>query len=60
VKRLAVFSPSFVADCLETLEEMSIRGAETFIEAGGEALHLIPALNAHDTWVGAAAGIIRR
>jgi len=60
VKRLAVFSPSFVADCLETLEEMSIRGAETFVEAGGEALHLIPALNAHDAWVGAAAGIIRR
>ncbi|HLU69813.1 MAG TPA: ferrochelatase, partial [Fibrobacteria bacterium] len=35
VKRLAVFSPSFVADCLETLEEMSIRGLETFVEAGG-------------------------
>jgi len=60
VKRLAVFSPSFVADCLETLEEMSIRGEETFLEAGGEALTLIPALNAHDSWVRAAAGLIRR
>lgn len=59
VKRLAVFSPSFVADCLETLEEMSIRGAETFVEAGGEALELIPALNAADTWVRAVATWVR-
>ncbi len=59
VKRLTVFSPSFVADCLETLEEMSIRGAETFVDAGGEALELIPALNAHDAWVRAAAHMIR-
>jgi ferrochelatase len=60
VKRLSVFSPSFVADCLETLEELTIRAAETFIEAGGEALELVPALNANDAWVRAAAGIIRR
>src|SRR5690606_25957683 len=58
VRRLAVFSPSFVADCLETLEEMSIRGDETFRAAGGEALMLIPALNASDDWVRAAARII--
>jgi ferrochelatase len=58
VKRLAVFSPSFVADCLETLEEMTIRGAETFMEAGGEALDLIPALNGEDVWVEAAADLI--
>ena len=59
VKRLAVFSPSFVADCLETLEEMTIRGSETFLEAGGEALKLIPALNAADIWVKAAAALAR-
>jgi ferrochelatase len=59
VRRLAVFSPSFVADCLETLEEMSIRGAETFRTAGGEALDLIPALNASEAWVRAVAGMIR-
>jgi protoporphyrin/coproporphyrin ferrochelatase len=59
VRRLAVFSPSFVADCLETLEEIAMRGAETFREAGGEALELIPALNASDAWVHAAAGLIR-
>jgi ferrochelatase len=58
VRRLAVFSPSFVADCLETLEEMTIRGAETFRAAGGEALELIPALNASEAWIRAAAVIL--
>jgi ferrochelatase len=58
VKRLAVFSPSFVADCLETLEEMEIRGAESFRAAGGESLQLIPALNSSDAWVGATAEIL--
>jgi ferrochelatase len=60
VKRLAVFSPSFVADCLETLEEMTIRGAETFREAGGGELRLIPALNSADVWVRAAADLISK
>jgi ferrochelatase len=59
VRRLAVFSPSFVADCLETLEEMTIRGRETFLEAGGESLELIPALNASDAWVRAAAALVK-
>lgn len=58
VRRLAVFSPSFVADCLETLEEIALRAAETFREAGGERLELIPALNAADAWVRAATGLI--
>jgi ferrochelatase len=57
VKRLAVFSPSFVADCLETLEEMALRGAESFKKAGGEDLILIPALNATTPWVRAAAAL---
>lgn len=59
VRRLAVFSPSFVADCLETLEEIAMRGEETFRAAGGEALELIPALNASEAWVRAAADLIR-
>ena len=45
VKRLAVACPSFVADCLETLEEIGLRAAETFREAGGETLTLVPAVN---------------
>jgi len=51
VKRVAVASPSFVADCLETLEEIAIRARETFVSAGGEDLHLIPSLNSDPFWV---------
>jgi protoporphyrin/coproporphyrin ferrochelatase len=50
VKRLAVFSPSFVADCLETLEEIDQRGREIFLAAGGEAFCMIPALNGDPSW----------
>ena len=50
VKRIAVACPSFVCDCLETLEEMAMRGRETFIEAGGESFQLIPSLNADAIW----------
>jgi ferrochelatase len=59
VKRIAVSCPSFVADCLETLEEMAIRGRETFLAAGGEELRLIPSLNADPAWVEAVAGWVR-
>ncbi|HSP79355.1 MAG TPA: ferrochelatase [Myxococcaceae bacterium] len=51
VKRLAVLCPAFVADCLETLEEVAMRGAEQFIASGGESLTLVPSLNAHPAWV---------
>lgn len=43
VKRLLVMCPAFVADCIETLEEIGMRGREQFISAGGEDLVLIPA-----------------
>lgn len=59
VKRLAVVVPSFTADCLETLEEIGIRGEEDFIEAGGESLTLIPCLNSEDVWVDAMKEILR-
>ncbi|HWK52742.1 MAG TPA: ferrochelatase [Hyphomicrobiales bacterium] len=51
VKKLLVLCPSFVTDCLETLEEIEIQGNRTFIEAGGESLTLIPCLNSHPAWV---------
>jgi protoporphyrin/coproporphyrin ferrochelatase len=60
VKRVAVVVPSFVADCLETLEEIAIRGAATFREAGGEALALVPSLNTHPAWVDAVVRMVRR
>ena len=56
VRRLAVYCPSFVADNLETLEEIGIQGRETFLAAGGEALTLIPCLNAFPKWVEVLAG----
>jgi protoporphyrin/coproporphyrin ferrochelatase len=59
-RRLAVLCPSFVADCLETLEEIGIRERESFKAHGGDELTLIPSLNAGPTWVGAAAELVRR
>lgn len=58
VKKVAVFCPSFVADCLETLEEIAIRGRETFLAAGGDELRLIPSLNSHPLWVAAVSNWI--
>ncbi|MCX7852429.1 MAG: ferrochelatase [Caldilineales bacterium] len=55
VRRLLVICPAFVADCLETLEEIGMNGRETFLAAGGEQFTLIPALNDHPDWVKALA-----
>ncbi len=43
--RIAVLAPGFSADCLETLEELAIRGRETFIAAGGSHFAYLPCLN---------------
>jgi ferrochelatase len=59
VKRLAVVSPSFTADCLETLEEIGIRALEDFRAKGGDKLVLVPSLNAEPVWVTAVAGMVR-
>ena len=58
VKRLVVGCPSFVADNLETLEEIGTRGKETFINAGGEDLTLIPCLNDHPEWVASLSRLL--
>ncbi|MBT8446743.1 MAG: ferrochelatase [Gammaproteobacteria bacterium] len=60
VKRIDMCCPGFAVDCLETLEEIAIRGQETFAEHGGEALRYIPALNADDAHAAALAGLIER
>ena len=60
VKRVAVSCPSFVADCLETVEEMGIRGRQAFVGAGGEELYLVPSLNAEPGWVETVADWIRQ
>jgi ferrochelatase len=59
VKRAVVVVPSFVADCLETLEEIGIRAVEEWRAHGGETLRLVPSLNARDSWVDAVLGIAR-
>jgi len=51
IKSLLVICPSFVSDCLETLEEIGIRGRESFLNAGGARFELIPCLNEHPLWV---------
>jgi ferrochelatase len=56
VKRLLVACPAFVSDCLETLEEMAIRGKKTFMDAGGESFRMIPCLNTFNPWLKTFAG----
>jgi protoporphyrin/coproporphyrin ferrochelatase len=59
IKKLFVICPAFVADCLETLEEIGIRARETFTEAGGKELALIPCMNEHALWLDALEKMIR-
>ena len=51
VKRVAIACPSFVADCLETLEEINIRAREQWRQLGGTHFTLFPCLNSHEDWV---------
>ena len=59
IKRLVVLCPAFVADCLETLEEIGIRAAEQWRKLGGEKLTLAPAVNASPVWADAVANMVR-
>ena len=60
VKRLAVITPGFSADCIETLEEMAIRGRETFREHGGEHYATLPCLNNSAASIAALSAIAAR
>jgi ferrochelatase len=59
LRRVDVACPGFVADCLETLEEIAMEGRDTFIEAGGKEYHAIPCLNDRPDWIAALADIVR-
>ncbi len=59
VKKLLVMAPAFVTDCLETIDELAVEGAEEFIHAGGEKLTLIPCLNDHPAWITYLHGRVR-
>lgn len=60
VRRLGVVAPSFTADCVETLEELSITGSKQFAAVGGEELVVVPCLNSEDVWVRALAKIVKK
>lgn len=60
VRTLDVICPGFAADCLETLEEVAIRYAEDFCNAGGSALRYVPALNASEAHIDALATLCRQ
>ncbi len=60
VRRLAVLTPGFVADCLETLEEIGIENAGYFLEAGGERFAAIPCLNDDADGMAVIAAVARR
>ena len=51
VKKLAVITPAFVTDCVETLEEIEMAGGKTFRENGGEEFRMVPCLNDSNLWV---------
>ncbi|MGA9779626.1 MAG: ferrochelatase [Limisphaerales bacterium] len=60
IQSLLVICPAFVSDCLETLEEIGIRGRETFLSAGGKEFTQIPCLNEHPGWIAALEKMIER
>jgi ferrochelatase len=57
-KRVDVVCPGFVADCLETLEEIAMEGKEDFKHAGGGEYHYIPCLNERDDWMHALTDLV--
>jgi ferrochelatase len=60
VRKLLVMCPAFVSDCLETLEEIGLRGRAAFLEAGGTQSTLIPCLNEHPLWLEALENMVGR
>lgn len=59
-RRIAIAAPGFSADCLETLEELAIRGREQFLAAGGERFAALACLNAGDAGMAMLEGLVRR
>jgi ferrochelatase len=59
-RRLAVAAPGFAADCLETLEELAIRGRERFLGAGGEHFAALACLNAREPGMAMLESLVRR
>ncbi|WP_044401539.1 ferrochelatase [Lacinutrix sp. Hel_I_90] len=51
IKKMAIVTPAFVSDCLETLEEIAMEGEEIFHEVGGKEFTTVPCLNTNKSWV---------
>jgi ferrochelatase len=60
IKKLAVVTPAFVSDCLETLEEIAMEAKEEFIHHGGEEFMAIPCLNDEEEWCNLVANWIEK
>ena len=60
VKRIAIVTPGFAADCLETLEEIAEENKEIFLEHGGEKFSYIPCLNDSEGGIGVLVHLIER
>jgi ferrochelatase len=60
IRHVDVMCPGFVADCLETLEEIAQEASAAFIGAGGQAFRYIPCLNDDPAWIAALAAIVER
>lgn len=58
IRRVDMLCPGFVADCLETLEEIALEGRAHFLAAGGAEYHYIPALNENDDWLRALTDLV--
>ena len=59
-RRLAIAAPGFAADCLETLEELAIRGRDRFLDAGGERFAVLACLNAGERGMAMLEALVRR
>jgi ferrochelatase len=60
LRRVDVLCPGFVADCLETLEEIAQENRAAFLHAGGGQFRYIPCLNDDPAWIAALAGLVQR
>lgn len=59
IRHIAILSPAFSADCLETLEELAVENRHRFLAAGGERYDYIPALNVRDDHIAALAALLQ-
>ena len=59
-KRMLVICPAFVSDCLETIEEIGMRGYEEFAAGGGQEYTRIPCMNEHPAWIDALENMVKR